>query len=50
MRKLLVVIAIATVLFSSCQFINGTQYAGFYDDPENEAQKTYADYMFVEVE
>jgi len=50
MKKLLLVIAIATVLLSSCQFINGTQYSGFYDSPEGESQKAYTDYMFLEAE
>lgn len=49
MKRLIVVIALATVLLSSCQFINGTQYDGFYDNPESETDKTYTDYMFVEV-
>jgi len=50
MKKLLLVIAITTVLLSSCKFINGTQYSGFYDNPEGESQKAYTDYMFLEAE
>lgn len=36
------------MLLSSCKFINGTQYNGFYDDPEGETEKTYMSYMFVD--